>query len=65
VITHDSHIKTDLVIIIIKSSRAFKSVTMVIRLRPFPRFPQSHFQSESKCDVFVVVISSNFNMNES
>ena len=32
--------------------------------RPFPRSPQSLFQSESKCETFVMIISSNFNMNE-
>ena len=42
-ITHDSHFKTDLVIIVIKSSGALKECIMVIRLcwlnRPFPSFP--------------------------
>ena len=32
--------------------------------RPFPSSPQSLFQSESKCKIFVMVISSNFNVNE-
>ena len=32
--------------------------------RPFPSSLQSLFQSESKCEIFVMVISSNFNMNE-
>ena len=32
--------------------------------RPFPSSPQSLFQSESKCEIFVMIISSNFNMNE-
>ena len=32
--------------------------------RPFSNSPQSLFQSESKCENFVMVISSNFNMNE-
>ena len=32
--------------------------------RPFPSSPSSHFQSESKCEIFVMVISSNFNMNK-
>ena len=32
--------------------------------RPFPSSPKSLFQSESKCEIFVMVISSNFNMNE-
>ena len=32
--------------------------------RPFPSSPQSLFQSESKCEIFVMVISSNFIMNE-
>ena len=32
--------------------------------RPFPSSPLSLFQSESKCEFFVMVISSNFNMNE-
>ena len=32
--------------------------------RAFPSSPQSLFQSESKCAIFVIVISSNFNMNE-
>ena len=32
--------------------------------RPFPSSAQSLLQSESKCEIFVMVISSNFNMNE-
>ena len=32
--------------------------------RPFPSSPKSLFQSESKCEIFVMIISSNFNMNE-
>ena len=32
--------------------------------RPFPSSPQSLFQGEFKCKIFVLVISSNFNMNE-
>ena len=32
--------------------------------RPFPSSPESLFQSESKCEIFVMVISFNFNMNE-
>ena len=32
--------------------------------RPFPSSPESLFQSESKCKIFAMVISSNFNMNE-
>ena len=32
--------------------------------RSFPSSPQSLFQSESKCETFVMIISSNFNMNE-
>ena len=32
--------------------------------RPFLSSPQSLFQSESKCETFVMKISSNFNMNE-
>ena len=32
--------------------------------RPFPSSPESLFQSESKCEIFAMVISSNFNMNE-
>ena len=27
--------------------------------RPFPNSPQSHFQSDSKCEIFVMAISSN------
>ena len=30
--------------------------------RPFPSSPQSLFQSESKCEAFVMTISFNFNM---
>ena len=30
---------------------------------PFPSSPQSLFQSESKCKIFVMVISSNYIMN--
>ena len=32
--------------------------------RPFPSLPKSLLQSESKCEIFVMVIRSNFNMNE-
>ena len=32
--------------------------------RPFPSSPQSLFQSESKCEIFVMVINSTFNMIE-
>ena len=32
--------------------------------RPFPSFPWSLFQNESKCENFVMIISFNFNMNE-
>ena len=32
--------------------------------RPFPSSPQVFFHSESKCEIFVMIISSNFNMNE-
>ena len=32
--------------------------------RPFPSSLHSLFQSESKCEIFVMIISSNFNMNE-
>ena len=32
--------------------------------RPFPSSSQSLFQSEVKCEIFVMVISSNFNMHE-
>ena len=35
-----------------------------VAYRPFPSSPQSLFQSESKCEFFVMVISSNFNMNK-
>ena len=31
--------------------------------RPFPSSTKSLFQSESKCEIFVIVISSHFNMN--
>ena len=31
---------------------------------PFPSSPQSLFQSESNCETFVMIISSNVNMNE-
>ena len=34
------------------------------RNRPFPSSPWSFFQSEAKCEIFVMVISFNFNMNE-
>ena len=34
------------------------------RTKPFPSSPQSLFESDSKCEIFIVVISSNFNMNE-
>ena len=30
---------------------------------PFPRSTQSLFQSKSECEIFVIVISSNFNVN--
>ena len=32
--------------------------------RPFPSSPQSLFKSESKCEIFVMVTSFNFNMTE-
>ena len=32
--------------------------------KPFPSSPQSLFQTKSKCEIFVMVINSNFNMNE-
>ena len=32
--------------------------------RLFPSSPKSLLQSESKCEIFVMVISFNFNMNE-
>ena len=32
--------------------------------RPFPSSSQSLFQSESRCEIFVMVISSKFNVNE-
>ena len=32
--------------------------------RPFLSFSQFFFQSESKCEIFVMVISFNFSMNE-
>ena len=35
-----------------------------MQYRPFPRSPQFLFQSEAKDEIFVAVISSNFNMNE-
>ena len=45
-----------------------KNVSLLLRIisynRPFPSSPQSLFQSESKCETFVMIISSNFNMNE-
>jgi len=31
---------------------------------PFPSSPPSFFQSESKYEIVVMVINSNFNMNE-
>ena len=44
------------------------SLNIIIRRveinRPFPSSPQSLFQSESNCETFVTIISSNFNMNE-
>ena len=50
----------------------FENVTAVVNRkffllifsRPFPSSPQSLFQSKSKWEIFVMVISSNFNMNE-
>ena len=36
----------------------------IFRTGLFPSCPQSLFQSESKCENFVMVISSNYNMNE-
>ena len=35
-----------------------------VAYRPFPSSPQSLFQSESKCEFFVMVISSNFKMKK-
>ena len=32
--------------------------------RPFPSSPKSLLQRESKCEIFVMVIASNFKMNE-
>ena len=32
--------------------------------RPFLSSPQSLFQGESKCEIFVMIISSTFNINE-
>ena len=32
--------------------------------RPFASSPKSLLQSESKCEIFVMIISSDFNMNE-
>ena len=32
--------------------------------RPFPSSAQSLFQNESKCQIFVMIISSNFQINE-
>ena len=32
--------------------------------KPFPSSPQYLFQGESKCEIFILVISFNFNMNE-
>ena len=44
----------------IRSMPFFLSVTN----RPFLSSPRSLFESESKHEIFVMVISSNFNMNE-
>ena len=48
------------------SSFDFFVAAIVARMmnRPFPSSPQSLFQSESKCEFFVMVIGSYFNMNE-
>lgn len=37
---------------------------LVRHKRPFPSFPQSLCQSKSKSEIFVMVISSNFILNE-
>ena len=42
----------------------FCIVDKVCYKRPFPSSPRSLCQTESKCEIFVMVISSNFNMNE-
>ena len=48
----------------IGSDVIFASHQNIVANRPFPSSPQSLFQSESKCEIFVMIISSNFNMNE-
>ena len=67
-ITFDSLLKTAVVIIAIKRSRALKNCVRIIRLSrlnsPFPSSSRSLFESELKCEVSFVVISSKFNMNE-
>ena len=42
------------------------NVTQEYQSVPLLSFPQSHFQTEPKCDCFVMVTtySSTFNMNE-
>ena len=42
----------------------FESVLIMRRNRPFPSSCLPLLQSESKCDVFVMVISSTLHMNE-
>ena len=45
-------------------SKYSKDIRFFCPYRPFPSSLQSLFQSESKCEIVVMVISSNFNMNE-
>ena len=43
--------------------KVYYGIVQVVN-RPFPNSPWSLFQSESKCEIFVIVISSNFNIKE-
>ena len=45
-------------------SKYSKDIRVFCPNGPFPSPLQSLFQSESKCEIFVMVISSNFNMNK-
>ena len=45
-------------------SKYSKDIRVFCPNRPFPSSLQSLFRSESKCEIFIMVISSNFNRNE-
>ena len=49
---------------IIGNGKPFTAKAVVWLNGPFLSSPQSLFQSESRCKIFVMVIISNFNMNE-